>query len=100
MDSRKTNKENKKRGRPSGKSSKDTKTSKSCTSGAATANKELRKDYDLLANKKQGETDACDCFIAQCPGCWYPCETCGSTKCSTFCRTIGREEQLEWRIFN
>lgn len=52
----------------------------------------------LISNKKT-ENDACDCLNENCSGCWYPCETCGSNKCSTFCRTTKRD-QLEWRKSN
>lgn len=69
------------RGRPPGKSNKET------------------KYYDeWKTNKKQNEFDACDCLTTGCPGCWYPCESCGSNKCSTFCRTLERNEPLEWKI--
>lgn len=53
-----------------------------------------------VVNKQ--ELDPCDCPNDGCPGCWYPCEKCGSCKCSPFCR-LNRKEQswqqqyLEWK---
>lgn len=31
--------------------------------------------------------DECDCEVQACPGCFYPCKTCESTKCGHICRT-------------
>lgn len=67
-----------------------------------TRNAKLQKlePYEWHTNKKQCELDACDCLIENCPGCWYPCDTCGSDKCSPFCRTTRMEtqpQQIEWR---
>nr|XP_002125376.1 ARL14 effector protein-like isoform X1 [Ciona intestinalis] len=36
----------------------------------------------LLSNGK----DMCDCLNEQCPGCFYPCDSCGGTKCGKECR--------------
>ncbi|KNC21948.1 hypothetical protein FF38_12078 [Lucilia cuprina] len=78
-------KETKRRGRPLGRGNN---------------NKEFKEDvYEwMVASRKQNEYDACDCLIAMCPGCWYPCETCGSNKCSAFCRTTRPKEPLEWKV--
>ncbi|XP_061387561.1 ARL14 effector protein-like [Musca vetustissima] len=58
-------------------------------------------DYEWsVANKK--DIDPCDCLYDGCEGCWYPCDRCGSTKCSTFCRQRRREapweqQYIEWK---
>ncbi|XP_022096274.1 ARL14 effector protein-like [Acanthaster planci] len=36
----------------------------------------------LLADNR----DLCDCLNVKCPGCFYPCEQCSSTKCGVQCR--------------
>lgn len=30
--------------------------------------------------------DVCDCLMRECPGCFYPCENCGSPRCGRECR--------------
>ncbi|KAM7345544.1 ARL14 effector protein-like [Cochliomyia hominivorax] len=74
-------KESKRRGRPPGK-----------------ASKVFKMADEWISNKKEGEYDACDCLTSNCPGCWYPCGTCGSNKCSAFCRSNRTDEPLEWKI--
>lgn len=32
------------------------------------------------------DNSPCDCQVATCPGCFYPCEKCQSTKCGIHCR--------------
>ncbi|XP_077970455.1 ARL14 effector protein-like [Styela clava] len=34
--------------------------------------------------------DLCDCLMVTCPGCFYPCDTCRSSKCGIDCRTFRR----------
>uniref|UniRef100_A0A1B0BB16 ARF7 effector protein C-terminal domain-containing protein n=1 Tax=Glossina palpalis gambiensis TaxID=67801 RepID=A0A1B0BB16_9MUSC len=55
--------------------------------------KELEWDRSL-------DLDACDCNGTDCPGCWFPCDNCGSTKCSPFCRLFRGFNTLHWHLSN
>ncbi|XP_075166026.1 ARL14 effector protein [Haematobia irritans] len=42
--------------------------------------------YDEYGKIRHNGKDVCDCMDDDCPGCWYECENCGSTKCGVQCR--------------
>ncbi|XP_061391635.1 ARL14 effector protein-like [Musca vetustissima] len=42
--------------------------------------------YDEYGRIRHNGKDVCDCLDDECPGCWYECENCGSTKCGVQCR--------------
>ena len=42
--------------------------------------------YDEFGLIRQTQEDLCDCFDFTCGGCHFPCESCGSQKCSIKCR--------------
>ncbi|XP_061399550.1 ARL14 effector protein-like [Musca vetustissima] len=42
--------------------------------------------YDEVGRMRHNGKDICDCMDDDCPGCWYECENCGSTKCGVQCR--------------
>ena len=42
--------------------------------------------YDEQGRFRSNCEDICDCFESECPGCHFPCETCGSAKCGPRCR--------------
>ncbi|XP_005180954.1 ARL14 effector protein [Musca domestica] len=42
--------------------------------------------YDEYGRIRHNGKDVCDCMDDDCPGCWYECENCGSTKCGVQCR--------------
>uniref|UniRef100_A0A1B0A3P8 ARF7EP_C domain-containing protein n=1 Tax=Glossina pallidipes TaxID=7398 RepID=A0A1B0A3P8_GLOPL len=45
--------------------------------------------YDEYGRIRHNGLDVCDCMNEDCPGCWFECENCGSTKCGLQCRFIG-----------
>ncbi|CAN0362138.1 unnamed protein product, partial [Lampetra planeri] len=53
--------------------------------------------YDSQGRLVRGGVDACDCLQDGCPGCFYPCSTCSSTRCGPTCRRDRRwlYERLE-----
>ncbi|KAI9576629.1 hypothetical protein GQX74_010611 [Glossina fuscipes] len=42
--------------------------------------------YDEYGRIRHNGLDVCDCMNEDCPGCWFECENCGSTKCGLQCR--------------
>ncbi|XP_061434685.1 ARL14 effector protein-like [Lethenteron reissneri] len=53
--------------------------------------------YDSQGRLVRGGVDACDCLQDGCPGCFYPCSACSSTRCGPTCRRDRRwlYERLE-----
>ena len=49
------------------------------------AKKSLYDDGGLLVADGR---DLCDCLRENCPGCFYPCERCRSSKCGAECRCL------------
>ena len=45
--------------------------------------------YDEYGHIRYNGKDVCDCMTETCPGCWFQCEVCGSTRCGVVCR-VGR----------
>ncbi|XP_037946633.1 ARL14 effector protein [Teleopsis dalmanni] len=46
--------------------------------------------YDEHGVIRHNGLSLCDCMTANCPGCWFPCENCRSTKCGIQCRVNRR----------
>ena len=47
----------------------------------------LRKQqYDENGKLRESRENLCDCFDAECLGCHFECEICGSQKCGNICR--------------
>ncbi|KAB0340953.1 hypothetical protein FD755_024577 [Muntiacus reevesi] len=44
------------------------------------------KKYDGKGRLLVNQADLCDCLDEDCPGCFYPCPKCNSTKCGPTCR--------------
>ena len=44
------------------------------------------KKYDRKGRLLVNQADLCDCLNEECPGCFYPCPKCKSTKCGPTCR--------------
>ena len=44
------------------------------------------KKYDRKGRLLVNQADLCDCLNEECPGCFYPCPKCRSTKCRPTCR--------------
>ncbi|KAL9897471.1 ARL14 effector protein-like [Glossina fuscipes fuscipes] len=42
--------------------------------------------YDECGRIRHNGLDVCDCMDDDCPGCWFECVKCGSTKCGPECR--------------
>ena len=42
--------------------------------------------YDEYGHIRYNGKDICDCMSETCPGCWFECECCGSTRCGVVCR--------------
>lgn len=53
---------------------------------AATMNQRTASMYDERGRLRGSGIDLCDCLIKECPGCHFPCQTCKSEKCGSFCR--------------
>ena len=43
------------------------------------------KKYDRKGRLLVNQADLCDCLNEECPGCFYPCSKCKSTKCGPPC---------------
>lgn len=37
---------------------------------------------------KVSKEDNCDCLRESCPGCFFPCKQCESSKCGDVCRLV------------
>ncbi|XP_056664724.1 ARL14 effector protein-like [Monodelphis domestica] len=48
--------------------------------------KKDRRKYDRQGRLLCNGVDLCDCLMAECPGCFYPCPKCSSRKCGVKCR--------------
>ena len=48
------------------------------------------KKYDRKGRLLVNQADLCDCLDEDCPGCFYPCPKCKSTKCGPTCRCSRR----------
>ena len=48
------------------------------------------KKYDRKGRLLVNQADLCDCLSKECPGCFYPCPKCKSTKCGPTCRSNRR----------
>lgn len=46
--------------------------------------------YDGKGKIRQTQRDICDCFEKDCPGCYFECSDCFSTKCGLQCRRYRR----------
>ncbi|XP_053684324.1 ARL14 effector protein [Sabethes cyaneus] len=53
------------------------------TSSAAPKNTGLYNDKGV---HRESGRDMCDCLDMNCPGCHFPCQCCGSTRCGPHCR--------------
>lgn len=42
--------------------------------------------YDEKGRLIANGLNVCDCLMANCPGCFFPCSKCESTKCGSECR--------------
>lgn len=42
--------------------------------------------FDGKGQYRLSGVDVCDCLIQNCPGCHFPCSSCGSGKCGPLCR--------------
>lgn len=47
---------------------------------------QARTIYNEYGHIRKNNVDVCDCMDESCPGCWYECENCNSTKCGLQCR--------------
>lgn len=47
---------------------------------------QTRSAYNEYGHIRHSDMDICDCMDVNCPGCWFECENCGSTKCGLQCR--------------
>uniref|UniRef100_A0A1A9WVU2 ARF7EP_C domain-containing protein n=1 Tax=Glossina brevipalpis TaxID=37001 RepID=A0A1A9WVU2_9MUSC len=53
-----------------------------------------QRPYDEYGQIRHNGLDVCDCMNEDCPGCWFECEKCGSTKCGLECR-VNQEEFIQ-----
>ncbi|XP_044540844.1 ARL14 effector protein-like [Gracilinanus agilis] len=47
--------------------------------------KKDKRKYDRQGRLLCNGVDLCDCLVAECPGCFYPCPKCSSRKCGVKC---------------
>lgn len=50
----------------------------------SSVNNSIYDEYGRL--REHGFKDLCDCMNDNCPGCYFPCPSCGNTKCGPVCR--------------
>uniref|UniRef100_A0A1A9WVU0 ARF7EP_C domain-containing protein n=1 Tax=Glossina brevipalpis TaxID=37001 RepID=A0A1A9WVU0_9MUSC len=59
-----------------------------------------QRPYDEYGRIRHNGLDVCDCMNEDCPGCWFECEKCGSTKCGLECRVNLMWNTVSVRIFS
>ena len=44
--------------------------------------------FDENGTHRESGKNVCDCLKDGCPGCFFPCKSCGSVKCGRKCRSL------------
>ncbi|XP_018783141.1 PREDICTED: ARL14 effector protein [Bactrocera latifrons] len=55
--------------------------------------------YDEYGHMRHNGMDICDCLDEKCPGCWFECKNCGSTRCGVQCR-VNRKQFVDEITFD